>query len=220
MNTTSNEQPGVLMTRPGLQPNLIRRLGYMSDHTTSQSHSVYVISALGTPLLKIGMSNNVQRRLARLSTASPHPLKVMAIFECHSRRDAHDLESTLHRVFKEQRANGEWFNVTPSEAIRVATHVEDLRLASVWSDSIPAQNLPVENAPARKIPTFDLAIKSFFAVLWGILWVSMIAFSFIRPPELYPGVDRLIISLSGLIWVLWIGAALSHWESYRNEDDD
>jgi len=71
--------------------------------------------------IKIGMSNSPFNRLNALNTASPHHLELINVFDGDSK-----LEFRLHRLFKEYRVNGEWFdlpkkyyNITISEINKI-----------------------------------------------------------------------------------------------------
>jgi Meiotically Up-regulated Gene 113 (MUG113) protein len=55
---------------------------------------------------KIGIANDVQSRLAQLSTGNPFELKLLA---CYSYENAEVVERSIHQRFAEKRARGEWF---------------------------------------------------------------------------------------------------------------
>lgn len=65
---------------------------------------VYFIHAVGTDRVKIGYTTDFASRFARLSTSSPYPLKLMAVFP-----GTRWHESEMHRQFSESRVHGEWF---------------------------------------------------------------------------------------------------------------
>lgn len=54
--------------------------------------------------VKIGKTNNLDQRVKQLQTASPYPLKVLAVMDW-----ANSAESILHELYKTQKATGEWF---------------------------------------------------------------------------------------------------------------
>ena len=81
-----------------------------SDSLTGPLESrcwVYFITS--GPWLKIGVSYNVDARLANLQTASPVKLKLAAKIGCHSKSDAFSLEKKLHSKLQSYHAKGEWF---------------------------------------------------------------------------------------------------------------
>ena len=63
-------------------------------------------------IVKIGVTNNIKKRLKTLQTGNPWRLQVMAIVY---RPDAFQLEAALHRHFDAQRMrpDGEWFRFDP-----------------------------------------------------------------------------------------------------------
>lgn len=65
---------------------------------------VYLIWAEGTSIFKIGHSNDIYRRLNVLRTASPVPLKLIALFA-----GTQTTERLAQKVFKMQNHNLEWF---------------------------------------------------------------------------------------------------------------
>lgn len=68
---------------------------------------VYVITD-GT-FLKIGMANDVQKRLAQLQTGNPMALHLVRCYEFSNRADASKYERKLHLKYNNYRKNGEWF---------------------------------------------------------------------------------------------------------------
>ncbi|MFJ8028453.1 GIY-YIG nuclease family protein [Streptomyces sp. NPDC096311] len=67
---------------------------------------VYLIGSPGSPLVKIGWTDNPERRLRHLQTGSPVPLELLALFE-----GGHIAEAELHRRFADKRRHGEWFDL-------------------------------------------------------------------------------------------------------------
>ncbi len=57
---------------------------------------------------KIGIANDVQSRLAQLSTGNPFKLDVLAVYGFDS---AEIVERALHQKFSKQRIRGEWFEI-------------------------------------------------------------------------------------------------------------
>lgn len=79
---------------------------------------VYAIGSAENTRVKIGRSNDVQRRLADIQRMGPAPLTVLWQHEGGS-----ELELALHQAFKERRTHGEWFDfagVDPVAQIEVA----------------------------------------------------------------------------------------------------
>lgn len=71
---------------------------------------IYFIQAGVGGLVKIGSSNNVERRCLELQTGNPETLVILAV--C----DGNELdEKTLHRRLRARHRRGEWFAIDPSE---------------------------------------------------------------------------------------------------------
>jgi hypothetical protein len=61
---------------------------------------------------KIGVANDVQSRLAQLSTGNPFPLELMAAFGFEN---ANAVETVFHQKFACRWQRGEWFSLNPPE---------------------------------------------------------------------------------------------------------
>lgn len=73
---------------------------------SASQERVYLIGSPGSPLVKIGWTDNPKRRLRNLQTGSPVPLQLLALFEGGS-----IVEAELHRRFADRRRHGEWFDL-------------------------------------------------------------------------------------------------------------
>ena len=74
---------------------------------------VYVIQEVKvskTAPIKIGVSNDVERRLGALQVSNPRELAVKLRFGPMSRADAYNLERHLLTKLKHCRLRGEWFS--------------------------------------------------------------------------------------------------------------
>lgn len=78
----------------------------MSPIAPGATESVYVIAASDSPLVKIGRSADVPKRLAQIQRMSPAALSVLGTFQGGAQ-----LETALHQTFREHRVHGEWFNL-------------------------------------------------------------------------------------------------------------
>jgi len=67
-------------------------------------------------LVKIGITNNVERRLRQLQAYSPVPLSIFA-----TRVGGETLERELHSKWQRQRAHGEWFRLTDALIREIAS---------------------------------------------------------------------------------------------------
>ncbi len=78
---------------------------------------IYFISQRGhVELVKIGIANDPEKRLAEMQTGSGFRLKLLATATLASRAEAMNLERDLHHAFRSRRVRGEWF--TCSAALR------------------------------------------------------------------------------------------------------
>lgn len=79
---------------------------YAKNRKENRITNVYVIQAnIGGPV-KIGISNNIQERIAQFQAGCPFPLVVIKVYE----RVAARLEIELHKIFYKYRLHGEWFS--------------------------------------------------------------------------------------------------------------
>lgn len=106
-------------TRPitfeGLCEHIIPRYGLDTSHELSmypivdeaeKLEEVYCVNQQGTDYYKIGRSYSVSSRVTTLQAGNPYPLVVVYTIPS---RNAAKLESSLHKRFKNQRLEGEWF---------------------------------------------------------------------------------------------------------------
>lgn len=76
--------------------------------------SVYIIECMG--YVKIGVARNPLQRLSDINTCVPIRAELRFSREFDDSLIAHYVESSLHRIFRKCRCNGEWFDLTPLEA--------------------------------------------------------------------------------------------------------
>ena len=77
---------------------------------TTPQERVYFLQAEQGGAVKIGRTNDVERRVADIQRMSPVPLQVLAIAEGGAA-----LETRLHQKFYDDKKHGEWFS--PSEGL-------------------------------------------------------------------------------------------------------
>ena len=87
------------------------------------THWVYVFAHQSedglTGPVKVGISKNVNARLATIQTSCPQPIELAYVFECPDRDIARAIELSFHEVQKDKRTHGEWFRFEPLEAIHL-----------------------------------------------------------------------------------------------------
>jgi len=58
-------------------------------------------------LVKIGTARSVSNRLRALRASSPHELRLLGDIP-----GSHEIETAIHRLFREERHRGEWFKAS------------------------------------------------------------------------------------------------------------
>lgn len=91
------------MTIESLPPNIINR------SRPGWVYALFCVSAGGEGFVKIGFSIRPLVRLSELAASSPLPPMHCGVRRLGTATDAHNLESKIHRKFKDRRTNGEWF---------------------------------------------------------------------------------------------------------------
>lgn len=77
--------------------------------------------------VKVGISTNPWSRVHEMQTGCPQKLAVVHTFKFTSRRAAMDYERSIHESWGYCRIQGEWFDISPGEALRFI--VEDIDVA-------------------------------------------------------------------------------------------
>lgn len=81
---------------------------------------VYVIEG-DHGLVKVGVTTNMDARLAQLRTASAFPLR--PTYALAVQIDARQIEGEVHRRLDDHRCSGEWFDCSPEVAERTINEV-------------------------------------------------------------------------------------------------
>lgn len=78
---------------------------------------LYVIESLEPTrsVLKIGITNDLEKRIKNIQTGNPYPVRYVFFQE---RNDAADLEKWLFTQFSIYRLEGEWFHTITLQEIR------------------------------------------------------------------------------------------------------
>lgn len=69
---------------------------------------VYFIHATPTPYIKIGFTDDIDKRTRNLQSENPHELKLIGICEGDRRVERH-----YHSVFQKFHVRGDWFHLGP-----------------------------------------------------------------------------------------------------------
>lgn len=116
---------------------------------------VYVLGTPGSRTVKIGTTTNLRKRLGDIQRMSPVPLE--ALWTCPGGRD---LETQLHRHFKDLRLHGEWFEFRADPVRLVRWAVEDQpwlrpKVSLNRATGAPAAALsPIPRARPRSTPLY------------------------------------------------------------------
>jgi len=78
--------------------------------------NVYFIQSGNNGPIKIGMAENVDRRLSELQEGNPYKLNIISVMDCYSVSHADETEKRIHKLFSKKRIRGEWFKASISLA--------------------------------------------------------------------------------------------------------
>lgn len=90
----------------------------------SRSGWVYVIAPVTKWPCKIGVSQDVRKRLRALQAFHWEELR---LFHCRLHSRVYNAEAFLHSQFKDRRLKGEWFDITTREAIEAFDRIPVVR---------------------------------------------------------------------------------------------
>ncbi|HEY9699093.1 MAG TPA: GIY-YIG nuclease family protein [Trichocoleus sp.] len=79
------------------------------DKLAHEAHFVYFILNEDSNAVKIGRAKDMHKRMKALQTSSPAKLKLLKSVQVEGRKEAEQLEQSLHKQFSEIRLAGEWF---------------------------------------------------------------------------------------------------------------
>ena len=68
--------------------------------------TVYIIRAIGVHMIKIGITSDIERRVAEISSMSPVKLEIVDLLH----GVGFGVEATVHELMYDHRSHGEWFN--------------------------------------------------------------------------------------------------------------
>lgn len=143
-----------LLTRAGA-----RGLGSSSLDEQSQEY-VYVIGSHDRPLVKIGRTVSLVRRLGEIQRMSPAKLEILWFTA-----GGVDLELALHDLLRSRREHGEWFRFDSStEALR-AVVAAALEALGAIPQARPARPPTVPKAFKRRPPVCGSFDEEVFATL-------------------------------------------------------
>jgi predicted GIY-YIG superfamily endonuclease len=154
---------------------------------------LYIIQQKGTNTIKIGISDNVRRRVRELQTGSPHKLVVVRTLNCPDRDTAERLEKLSHRRYAKYRLEGEWFNLPPQKV------VNDLNWGLQFAKTAGyAKNIELDQSSkkSRKHSKTSLRITLVIVILLALLFEVFIKQN---PVRAYGGILYYLHSLSEIL---------------------
>jgi hypothetical protein len=122
---------------------------YDSTIDTSQPQpitSIYFILDLSNGMIKIGLADDVRRRMRQFQTGNPGRLELLATIDCQSRRKAFALERQLHGYYAERNIGKEWFNIPRHEVDAM------LELVETFNEAMVPLPVPTPAAPRVEQP--------------------------------------------------------------------
>jgi len=105
--------------------DLDKAINNMPDDYSQELHLcyVYLIAESEDGPTKIGVSNNVKRRLYALQISNPRTLKCYGARPFITTAEAFDFEAALHDTFSEYHLRGEWFDI-PARHIAMKVRIK------------------------------------------------------------------------------------------------
>ncbi len=111
--------------------------------------SLYLIQC--QQFYKIGIANDVQSRLAQLSTGNPFELKVLAVYDFYN---AEPVERAIHQKFANTRKRGEWFELNGDDVLAFGQICQLLGGLMEGAKELPTvEDEGIEEAEVLAMPT-------------------------------------------------------------------
>jgi hypothetical protein len=92
--------------------------GAMEDECSIYVISHYKDDRFAKPI-KVGIANDVLKRLGQFQTASAFELVLAHVFPLPNRDMARELEKAFHSTQEKHRLRGEWFDIEPLAAVHL-----------------------------------------------------------------------------------------------------
>lgn len=113
----------------------------------NETNVIYIIGAKESPLVKIGTSDNVRRRLREIQNMCPVKLHVL-----WQTPGCEQIERALHRRFKAWRKHGEWFDLRdPVTDVQQALQDPSLLIRPQRRTPFKSARPAVARTPARVV---------------------------------------------------------------------
>ncbi|WP_100961032.1 GIY-YIG nuclease family protein [Bosea sp. FBZP-16] len=105
------------------------------------------------PFCKIGMSDEVSKRLAQIQSGNPYECFVYKQIRCSSRAGAQAIEAAAQADAASKWRRGEWFNGTPEAIYRMVEASIKTKTAAANDNIIPAVRRKLSPAKVSEILT-------------------------------------------------------------------
>ncbi|SFV55540.1 hypothetical protein MNB_SV-3-1137 [hydrothermal vent metagenome] len=92
------------------QAEKVKNLLSMKKAIKNKTDLLYLLEANGN--YKIGITGNLASRMKDIQTGNPYLVKLVCTIEME---DPQELEQSLHKLFKDKRMMGEWFNLNKKD---------------------------------------------------------------------------------------------------------
>lgn len=81
---------------------------------------------MDTAKTKVGITNNLSRRLRQIQTGNDKPLSLVGYIEYDTRTEARIDERRIHKLWQTKRLAGEWFDLSEIDLDELA-RIYDIR---------------------------------------------------------------------------------------------
>lgn len=111
---------------------------------------IYVATCDG--FTKVGVAENVAKRICGLQVGSPHTIRLVATLELGHLR-SQEWETVAHRILRPWLIGGEWYRLPPLEAIRILSEARpDYGALFVMADMLAetSRDRPRKRGPHRR----------------------------------------------------------------------
>lgn len=135
-----------------------------STRDRREATSVYIIQS--QDYCKIGIANDVDRRLHYFRAGNPHPLKLIRRYQYASRLHALLVEGTAHKVLSSYSIGREWFHIEPSLATNAVSFISHKmrKLVRRW-DAEEATRVRTHHQRLQSDPQYRGALEARLAEL-------------------------------------------------------
>lgn len=157
---------------------------------------LYIIRQKNDKTIKIGISDDVRKRLSQLQTGNPNRLELLRTLDCGNRETALRIEQVLHKRYASKRLQGEWFQVEPEEVYA------DIRWGLQFARAAGrAQHIEDFKEPAKPGSSPALIVIGIF-----FLCILIVGLAWLTKPEIFDNIG--IGSVAGFLILLFSFASL------------